>query len=37
MSVQAPKRNAAVLLRNIQQWPIKQTTNPTKTLVPKPF
>ena len=29
--------NAAVLIRNIQQWLIKQTPHPTKTLVPKPF
>lgn len=37
MTATAPRRNAAVPLRNIQQWLIKQTPYPTKTPVPKPF
>ena len=37
MSVQAPRRNAAVLHRNIQQWLIKQAPHPTTTLASKPF
>lgn len=37
MSAPVPRRNATVLLHNIQQWLIKQTPHPTKSLMPKPF
>ncbi len=37
MSAPVPRRNAMVLLHNIQQWLIKQTPHPTKSLMPKPF